>query len=100
MSIKPDWAASVWFDSLHIHVQLGKNGHQIKLPNSMEGMHKLLSIIQARHRQSQLNTPGSPTQYQIDLSFDKRLVKKAIQPLKLTKRQSTMAYDILKNLGL
>jgi hypothetical protein len=104
MSVKPDWAASVWFDADYIHISLpGLNGghsHQIRVTNDLVGMRKLLTLIQARSMQSQLCSKGSPTQIQINMAFDERLVKRRKVKFDLTDEQRIEVAELIKELGI
>jgi hypothetical protein len=69
MMIKPPWALSIWHDSDYIYMELpgtGKRHHNLKVPHSIEGMHKILALLQARDAQYKIGTPASPTQDQIN----------------------------------
>jgi hypothetical protein len=104
-TIKPPWAFSIWSNSDHIFVELpaidGHQAHQVRLPNDVVSLKKILVLAKARDIKSKIGMKGDPTQAQIEkLSYDPSMVRKVRPKLKFTAEQRIGARDILRRMGL
>jgi hypothetical protein len=104
-TIKPPWAFSVWFNSDHIFAELpainGHTMHQVKVPNDVVGLSKLLVLAKSRSTDSRLGHKGDPTQFQIDkVEYDPAMIKKVKPKIQFTAEQRIGAREILRKLGL
>lgn len=103
----PAWAASIWCTDAWIYVDLpatkGHHRHTIKVPNSAEGIAKVLGLVRARTETTKIGDLGEPTQAQIDRGNLDRMVKafkpKASKPM-FDPALMTSAKDVLRKLGV
>jgi hypothetical protein len=103
-TIKPPWAFSVWSNSDHIFAELpainGHQAHQVKVPNDVMGLRKLLILAKSRHVESKVGTKGDPTQHQINKPMYGLVRRVGRIKTQFTPQQRIGAREILRKMGL
>ena len=102
--MKPPFAISIWVIDDFLYAELpasrGATTHTIHVKATPEGLSHILSMLKARNAQSEIGSPGDPTQWQLDLSFDEAKVKRVKPKAKATPEMQSAARAILRELGM
>lgn len=98
-TLKPHNCASIWAGDGVIFCQLpwGDLSHTISVPNTVEGITKILNMLSARTEKSLIGQPGDPTQHHIDKPLTK-VRKVGKQTFSVEQRESTI--EVLRKLGM
>lgn len=104
-AVRPPWACSLWTFDDHIYLELpstvGHLAHTLRLPNTIEGLTKALSLLNARNDKSTIGTKGDPTQYQVDkLFYDEAKVRRLNPKPKYAPEMISAAKEVLRRLNI
>jgi len=102
--IKPRNCASIWTDGQIIFAELpfGDLHHTISVPNTVEGLAKILQLISHRTESSKIGEPGDPTQHQMEkLVYDRAKIRKVGKAKSnFTDDQRDNAKEVLRKMGI
>ncbi len=103
--IKPRNCASIWTDGQTIFAELpfGDLHHTISVPNTVEGLAKILQLISHRTETARIGELGDPTQHQIDkpLVYDRAKIRKVGKAKSnFTDDQRDNAKEVLRKMGI